>query len=265
MSINPQKFGSKEVADVTFYEILTNKPVLIFDSLKMVNQEHSGDTVFARGGKGNPKLIGWDYNREITFNMQDALLSQKSMSLLAGTEVVTGADITVTEQLPVIDTAGSLSVVLSKMPATVTPTILYMYADLDAGEEVIGDSTDVGFSGDVDYTVTSSDNEVDLTDSSSNIAEGDIIVVTYTYPSTTATKVVFNSDDYPGTYKIVGDSVIRNTSGVDVAYQTVVHKAKLLPGFTMEIAAEGDPSVFDFSIDIMKQDGGTAMIEYIQY
>lgn len=256
--IQPQKFGIKEVADVTFYD-QDNKPVLFFDSLKMVNQEHSGETTYARGGRGNPKLIGWNYNREVTFNMQDALLSQKTMALLAGTEVETGATITVFEEL-VLD--ESLEADLTKLPDGGTPTFLAVYIEDDEDIEVVDTA------GDTAISYAFSEGTITLTNGASVVtsaAEGDTLIVSYTYESATATKVVFNSDDYPGTYKIVGDSVIRNSNGVDVAYQTVVYKAKLMPGFTIEMTAEGDPSVFDFAIDVMEQDGGKGMIEYIQY
>lgn len=260
MNIRPEKFGIKEVADVTFYDE-NNKPVLIFDSLKMVNQEHTGETTYARGGKGNPKLIGWNYNREATFSMQDALLSQKSMALLAGSEVITGADITVTESIAL---DSSLEATLEKLPDGDTPEILNVYIEAADGSELEVVET----AGDTAISYAFATGTITITNGASVVtsaAQGDTLVITYTYTSATATKVVFSSDNYPGTYKIVGDSVVRNESGVDVAYQTVVYKAKLMPGFTIEMTADGDPSVFDFEIDVMKQTGTTNMIEYIQY
>ena len=58
------RYGIKEVADVTFYEINADgtqgKPVLFLDTLKVSTIEQTAETVDARGGKGNPKLITWD-------------------------------------------------------------------------------------------------------------------------------------------------------------------------------------------------------------
>ena len=53
------KFGAKEVMDVIFYDIATNKPVLFLDTLKTSSIETTAQEVYARGGKGNSKLIGW--------------------------------------------------------------------------------------------------------------------------------------------------------------------------------------------------------------
>jgi hypothetical protein len=97
------KFGIKEVADVEFY-LFTNgtpatTPTLKFDTLKVSNLEFTSEEAAARGGKGNPKLITWDYNREVTLTLQDALLSMESLAAIFGdsessstTSVEIGAD-----------------------------------------------------------------------------------------------------------------------------------------------------------------------------
>ena len=57
-----QRYGIKEVADVTFYHINkeTNEPdypVLVLDSLKVTSIEQTAESTEARGGKDNDKLI----------------------------------------------------------------------------------------------------------------------------------------------------------------------------------------------------------------
>jgi hypothetical protein len=102
MAVNAQtKFGIKEVADVEFY-LITNgtaasSATLTFDTLKVSNLEFTSEEAFARGGKGNPKLIAWDYNREATLTLQDALLSIETLGMIFGdnsadTKVEIGAD-----------------------------------------------------------------------------------------------------------------------------------------------------------------------------
>ena len=87
------RYGIKEVADVTFYEInpdgTPGKPVLFLDTLKVSTIEQTAEQVDARGGKGNPKLITWDYGKEITVNIEDALFSPKSMAIMFGDGIVT--------------------------------------------------------------------------------------------------------------------------------------------------------------------------------
>lgn len=91
------RFGIKEVADVHFYEIDSTvksisdalstytearQPVITFDTLKVSNIESTAENSEARGGKGNAALISWDYGREVTVTLEDALLSMETLSLL---------------------------------------------------------------------------------------------------------------------------------------------------------------------------------------
>jgi hypothetical protein len=57
-----EQYGLKEVANVTFYEVGTNKPVLFLDSLKVSTIEQTAESTDAKGGWGNPSLITWDLN-----------------------------------------------------------------------------------------------------------------------------------------------------------------------------------------------------------
>lgn len=84
----PWLFGIKEVADVNFYKITNGtaatEATLSFNTLKVSNIEFTSEEAFARGGKGNPKLITWDYNREATLTLQDALLSMDTLAMIFG-------------------------------------------------------------------------------------------------------------------------------------------------------------------------------------
>ena len=85
-----QKYGIKEVSDVVFYSIneigdeVFYTPVLFLDTLKVSTLEKSAQKVSAQGGKGNKKLITWYYGKEISLNLEDALFSPASMSMIWG-------------------------------------------------------------------------------------------------------------------------------------------------------------------------------------
>lgn len=93
------RFGIKEVADVRFYDITDGAdasataayaaikgktPVIEFDTLKVSNIESTAENSEARGGKGNAALISWDYGREVTLTIEDALMSMECLALLFG-------------------------------------------------------------------------------------------------------------------------------------------------------------------------------------
>ena len=77
-----QKIGNK-----VFYK---NEPVIYFDTLKTSSLEGQSTTVYATGGRGNARLMGWDGERTVTFTMEDALISPEGMSILMGAGLVQG-------------------------------------------------------------------------------------------------------------------------------------------------------------------------------
>lgn len=101
-------YGIKEVADVKFIKIPagataisaitadsegikmggsaipTDEIAYQFDSLKVSNIEVASEDTSARGGKGNPELISWSYGKEVTFTMEDALISMDTLALWLG-------------------------------------------------------------------------------------------------------------------------------------------------------------------------------------
>lgn len=86
-----QQYGIKEVADVCLYAIELDEnddeiyiPVLYLDTLKVSTVEEKASQVSAQGGIGNPKLITWDYGRDITVNLEDALFSPASQGMTWG-------------------------------------------------------------------------------------------------------------------------------------------------------------------------------------
>ena len=123
------KFGVREICDVVLKRkaagyfgklyLDKNMPVLYFDTLKTSSLEGQATTVYAQGGKGNPRLVAWEGDRTVTFTMEDALISPESFSILSGAGFVDAEDgapiyVHTTEQVEIKNN----SIKLSKKPAT---------------------------------------------------------------------------------------------------------------------------------------------------
>ena len=87
-----ERYGVKEVANV-YFEALADEPnagvykgdiVLFLDSLKVSTIETTAENVAAQGGWGNPKLVQWDYGKEINVTLEDALISLESLRFMMG-------------------------------------------------------------------------------------------------------------------------------------------------------------------------------------
>lgn len=93
------RFGIKEVADVTFYKLNNDgtlgDAVLYLDTLKTSNLEFTAEEAEARGGKGNAALISWDHSREATLTLTDALLSTETLSMLLAKDITSTGDIVI--------------------------------------------------------------------------------------------------------------------------------------------------------------------------
>lgn len=123
------KFGVREICDVVlkkkapgfFGKLYLDKgmPVMYFDTLKTSSLEGQATTVYAQGGKGNPRLVAWEGDRVVTFTMEDALISPESFSILSGAGFIDASEdaklyVHTTEQVEIKD--GKIT--LDKIPST---------------------------------------------------------------------------------------------------------------------------------------------------
>lgn len=81
-----KQYGIKEVADVVFYSITRigeeefYVPVLYFDTLKVTSLDKNVTAVPASGGKGNGKILSWNFGKDLKLKLEDALFSQMSLN-----------------------------------------------------------------------------------------------------------------------------------------------------------------------------------------
>lgn len=241
-----QRYGIKEVADVTFYHIDKTKnqptyPVLVLDSLKVTSIEQTAETAEARGGKGNAKLIVWDFGKEITVNIEDALFSPKSLAIMMGDGAVSTTDETEGNYVKrsariVATTDGTAPPVIKLDGKTVSPT----------------EASDLTFYDASGSAVTS-------------YTEGQIYYASWKQPVASKSIIKITPDSFPGTYYVTGDTMIRNErNGEDEYFQFIIPKAKMQAEQTISMEAEGDPSTFNMSLQVLRPENGE-MIRFIQY
>ena len=147
------KFGVREICDVVFRAkgvqkvgnriFYKDEPIMYFDTLKTSSLEAASASVYAQGGRGNPRLVAWDGDRTLTFNMEDALISAEGLQILSGaglTEASTGTPIRVhaTSQLSgnkvVVNTAGTPAVTTVEI---ILPEIPYWAKATASGTDTV--------------------------------------------------------------------------------------------------------------------------------
>lgn len=269
------RYGIKEVADVTFYEIDSNgqpgKPVLYLDTLKVSTIEQTAESVDARGGKGNPKLVTWDYGKEISVTLEDALFSAKSMSISMANGSVSQ------------DTAYDVERVVMVRCTTASALPSYFVADVyDANQGSARKRVWTAAASDMpqtsDYVALASSgltieavwDEAGTTSyasyaaAASSAVAGQKYFVRYKAKATTKTLTI-SGDSFPGTYYVTGDTYARSdVDGKDQFFQFIIPKAKLQAQQTITLQAEGDPSVFNMNLTVLRPEDGD-MMKLVQY
>lgn len=236
-----QAYGIKEVADCVFYELKEDgtpgAPVLLLDTLKVSTIETTAETTYATGGKGNPRLVGWDFSKEITVSLEDALFSPKSMAVMFGDgQVDTESTTAIRKTIKAV--AGEAGVLPTK------------WEDHTGKERTIPETKTV---------VSENGTEIAGTPEA-----GDVVYITFDVPVEGMT-IEISANTFPGTYYITGDTLVRNeNTGKDEAFQFIIPKGKVTSENTITMEADGDPSVFSMTVDVLRA-GGQDMMKLVKY
>lgn len=288
------KYGIKEVANVYFEAleddlaagVYKGDVVLFLDSLKVSTIEQTAESTDARGGWSNPKLVSWDYGREINVTLEDALMSLESLRFMLGGAIKrpkSTAPVVVRHTEQVVCTTGGV-VPLPKdhlTDRTLTPKATYghpirlinlttgvrtqLVVEQVGGEDIVLDGTKaIKFKNPAAGVTTEVATKY-----------GDVIrifweeVIANETGAETAVEVVINPNTFPGTYKIVGDTFMRSEkTGKDEPFQFIIAKAKVLSDVTITLEAEGDPSTFEMQLSALRatnERGENEMMKLVRY
>ena len=231
-------YGIKEVADVVFWTTEEPRvPVLYLDTLKVSTIEETAEQTEARGGKGNPPLIIWDYGKEITLTLEDAVFSMKSMSVMH------------THHFGSVNTASTAIQNTGAVEKVKRFTTLPNGA-IPASAEIPEDAV--------------------IYDEYSSVVSRDNILAKTTYLArwtqvVNGSTITITSEDFPGTYYITGDTYARSqATGEDEFFQFEIPLAKVNPEQTITMQADGDPSTFSMTVRVMRPADGV-MMKFTKY
>ena len=240
------RFGVREICNVVFKAADTRKigsttfqkgqPVIYFDSLKTSTMEQATTTVYAQGGRGNTRLVAWEGEKTLTFTMEDALISEMGLAILAGANLYEAKE---GDTLLVHVTETTAKGKVSKAPAKADESknlgIKFYALELDDNGDVTGAPIAVTI-----------DDSMKVT----GIEEGKIYLVDYyTEKKSGAYQIDIEPQCFGGNFYIEADTLFRDTKGTDHAAQFVIPNGKIQSNFTLSMASSGDPSTFTFTVD----------------
>ena len=240
-------------------------PVLYLDTLKVSTIEQTAEETEARGGKGNGALIAWDYNKEINVTLEDALFSAKSLAIMFGNGVVknikAGAEafIMKTEQFTV--PAGETTLKVADVKSAGTSYWKKEFIGPDGKKY-----TKVNpkfYEANIQAEKREDDTAASLEDLASFVV-GKAYFCTYDLKAT-GSVIEVSANSFPGTYYVTGDTYARNeNSGRDEFFQFIIPRAKVTSENTITLEAEGDPSVFNMNLKVLRPADGV-MMKLVKY
>ena len=240
------RFGVREICNVVFKAadkrtigsktFEKGQPVIYFDSLKTSTMEQATTTVYAQGGRGNTRLVAWEGEKTLTFTMEDALISEMGLAILAGANLYEAKE---GDTLLVHVTETTVTGKVSKAPAKADEGknlgIKFYALELDDNGDVTGAPIAVTI-----------DDSMKVT----GIEEGKIYLVDYyTEKKSGAYQIDIEPQCFGGNFYIEADTLFRDTKGTDHAAQFVIPNGKIQSNFTLSMASSGDPSTFTFTVD----------------
>ena len=246
------KFGLREVCNVVLKAKEDNavilgktrfkgEPVLWFDSLKTSGLEGTAETVYARGGRGNTKLIAWDGDKEVTFTMEDALLSPESIAVLIGANEVK-TEISRKHIIEVVNVNSSTGGhTLTYTPVKNTQIFYCNPDDVSDSYGIVKVSTQTGK---VEIV------EAALKNKTKVLVDYYAIVGSEAgqYKAKAATQIEISPQAFGNGFYLEGETLFREASR-DYAAEFIIPSCRVQSTFNFTMASTGDPSTFTFTMD----------------
>jgi len=291
------RFGVREVTDIVFRSIgntslggfifTDGQPVIFIDSSKMSTLETTVATVYAQGGRGNPRLLAWDGDKTATFKFEDALVSPLSLSVLSSASSQTGNLSNLVfhmNERVFFNTSSVGPVILNTIPGagiTVNSDYSFTIIPLDATGDIrtgisnyIVQSSILATSAPYTAAASTATNAGQITitlAAASGVAtfgsqdNGNYIIDYYVVdPSSKGSQIQVDPQKFGGYYYIEANTLFRGLDGKDYPAQITLPKVKIKTQFTLTMSPTGDPTTFSFEADALpgrtRQNKGTDVL-----
>lgn len=250
MAIDTSKFAVQQIFVVDALDLDDGSLITRFEDLKNSTLSNNGTVVYAQGGVGNPKIIGFSHSKESQLSIESAVITEGAIGIQTGSGVKALSN---TELIPfdeVLVAATNSATTSYTAKGTAGSEIGFAYVLNDDGtvaKKLEQDATaSTGKFAYASETKKISFNEGDVPD-------GSKVLVIY-YPVIKVAKQITNSTEtFAKNVRLNCKTLFRDTcSGKDYVGVLVIYKAKAGEEWSIDLSADGDPAVHAISFEALK-------------
>jgi len=246
----PNRWAIRDAGQATFYDLVTKEPKVTLRSLKTSGVETKGETTYARGGYGNPKIVGFSSNREANIKLEDAIFDNLALAMLTGNDITTGAETVYKNEV--------LSVLSNTITLTSTPVgaLLGVYKVNEDGTNGTEYTLGTPASNATEFSITGK-----VVTFNTAVVNGTNIRIYYKVTTASdAKRIKVTSDAFGKTFKVVIDVIIKDEyTKEDYAGQIVIPNGKFEDNFNIDLKVDGDPAVLTLNLECLKDPVSTDM------
>lgn len=254
MAIDTSKFAVQQIFTVDAFNLETGALEARFEDLKNSTLNNNGTVVYAQGGVGNPKIIGFSHSKESTLEIESAVITGGALGIQTGSGLM---DLTDTTLIPfdevltaATDDANTSATTTYTATGTANAEIGFAYV-LNNDGTIKKTLTQGGTASAGTFTYTSASKELSF--ATADVPAGSKVLVVY-YPTAASAYQISNSTEvFAQNVRLHCKTLFRDTcTGKDYVGVLVVYKAKAGEEWSLELTADGEPAVHAISFEALK-------------
>jgi hypothetical protein len=239
-----QRWAVRNVAKATMYDATTGKMIAYLESLKTSGLTTASTTVYARGGDGNPKLVGFSSDKEVKVNLSSAIFDNRAMALLTGNAMSTAAKEIYKREIVASVEADTLT--LTNTPVG-DPLGVYLYGT--DGVEGAEYTKVASLPTETEYSITGKV----ITLNAATVVGTQFVVYYKVTTAATAQTITVSSNAFPAAFKLVMEVLITDfaTKALYPA-QIIIPSCKMEDNWEFSFAPDGEPAPLNLPIEVLK-------------
>lgn len=250
MAIDTSKFAVQQIFTVDAFDLEDGTLISRFEDLKNSTLNNNGTIVYAQGGVGNPKIIGFSHSKESSLEIESAVITGGALGIQTGSGLIsleTTKNIPFDEVLTVKEGAANTTYTAT---GTAGSEIGFVYV-LNTDGTTKATLKQAATAGENTFAYASATKTISFAEDA--LADGTKILVVYYPTAATAYQISNSTEVFAKNVRLHCRTLFRDTcTGKDYVGVLVIYKAKAGEEWSLALSADGDPAVHSITFEALK-------------